>query len=630
MKLIVEVSEKLAMTEPQLTFDFLTEFFVGWDKSHPQQRPLNILYMSPWLANLRSQVLMSTDDAERGKERLAVIARKIIEITVQEPRLYTSFQQNAWFTVGKDEQLLDTFLDELIKAAMNFGFNSEGAETIGSICSSFETLTIRSKVITRLRRALNRTTSWGTRHLVDVPIWNEICVLLKICLAISFDSRVQAQLFLPELFHIITMVVNCGTLQVRSTVHSLLVNTVHSISTSFPLEDENLAKLKTILTSLSEPKMCLLFSLNRPTSRDAVAIQEQRGIDSATSSTIEQITNLLLEIITVAAPSIDMANIWRARWMSLVASTAFQNNPAIQPRAFAVMGCLAKEDVDDDLLYQVLVVLRTSLTRFTENGDDEMLTSVINSLTKMISNLSPSSRYLRQLFWVAISLVRLGSGMVFNCAAALLETTLRTIAASGDFKDNQMVNVLISAKRTIDEAAIQIDNLYNIRFDARNFHFALAATVTKGLQTPSTKPVTLKVLSAFVEIAWANNTPGKNTCSLDFTVHWALILARANGPGDVKDILWMGGLGVMEDPATSVVPDRDGWKKFPTASVDTLSERDLVMIGALSIVDIKSCEEAVQRHVLSFFTILAKRRPEALLIMYALPTAISRTAANNP
>jgi neurofibromin 1 len=300
--LIVGVSEKLAATEPQLTFDFLSEFFIGWEKSHPQQRPLNILYMTPWLSNLHSYVLLGGEDPERGRERLAAIARKMIDITVPEPKLFTSFQQNSWSIIGKEEALLDVFLDELIKAAMNFGFGSEGAETIGSICSSFETPTIRSKVITRLRKALGRTSIRPTRHLVDNPIWNEICVLLKICLAISFDSRVQAQMFLPELFHIITMVVNCGSLQVRTAVHSLLVNTVHSIATSFPLNDDSLIQVKAILSSLNEPKMCLLFSLNRPTSRDALAIQEQRGSETATS--MEQITTLLLEIIQVAAPSI--------------------------------------------------------------------------------------------------------------------------------------------------------------------------------------------------------------------------------------------------------------------------------------------------------------------------------------
>jgi neurofibromin 1 len=618
--LIVGVSEKLAATEPQLTFDFLSEFFIGWDKSNPRQRPLNILYMAPWLSNLHQHVLMSGDDPERGRERLAVIARKIIDITVKEPKLYTSFQQNAWFVIGKEEGLLDVFLDELIKAAMNFGFGSEGAETIGSICSSFETLTIRSKVIARLRKALNRTSLRATRHLVDNHVWNEICVLLKICLAISFDSRVQAQMFLPELFHVITMVVNCGQSQVRSTVHSLLVNTVHSISTSFPLEEKNLSQLKQILQSLNEPKMCLLFSLNRPTSIDGTVtvIQEQRS-ENATSTSMEQITTLLLDIIQVAAPTTDMANIWRARWMSLVASTAFQSNPAIQPRAFAVMGCLAREDVDDDLLYQVLVVLRNALTRFVESGDNEMLTSIITSLTKMMDNLSPTSRYLHQLFWVAVSLVRLGSGMVFNCSAALLEATLRTLAKSGEFKGNKMSQMLLQGKSSVEDYTLVIDELYGIKFAADNFHFAMASTLTKGLQSPSTKPAAISALTAFVEVGAANIPELPN-------LHWngdvpilpylAMVVARAANPSDVKELLWMIGLSV-EESALEV------WANIPR--MDIVSERNLLLNGVLAIIDFKTCEEVIQKQALAFFTQMAKKRPEVLVLMYVPTNAVSRS-----
>ncbi|KAI5802565.1 hypothetical protein FPQ18DRAFT_365113 [Pyronema domesticum] len=603
--LIVGVSEKLAATEPQLTFDFLTEFFIGWDKSHPRQRPLNILYMAPWLSNLHSHVLMGGDDPEKGKEKLAIIARKIIDVTVNEPKLYTSFQRNAWLIIGREEQLLDVFLDELIKAAMTFGFGTDGAETIGSICSSFETLTIRSKVITRLRKALSKTSMRTSRHLVDNPYWGEICVLLKICLAISFDSRVQAQMFLPELFHIITMVVNCGQSQVRSVVHSLLVNTVHSISTSFPLAEQNLTQLKQILASLNEPKMCLLFSLNRPTSRDALAVQEMRT-ENTTSTSMEQITTLLLDIIQVAAPTTDMANIWRARWMSLVASTAFQSNPAIQPRAFAVMGCLAREDVDDDLLYQILVVLRNALTRFVTDGDNEMLTSIITSLTKMMDNLSPTSRYLHQLFWVAVSLVRLGSGMVFNCSAGLLEATLRTLAQSGEFKDNKMAQVLLQGKLSVDEVACDIDELYGITFTLENFHVAMAATLTKGLQSPSTKPAAIKTLTAFVEVGMANNS-GAGWDSVSFPPYLAMVVTRASNPSDVKELLWMVGLSIDE-------PEINVWSSIPPMEV--MSQKDLLLNGILAIIDFKTCEESIQRHSLGFFTQMAKRRSEVLLLMY--------------
>ncbi|RPA92835.1 hypothetical protein L873DRAFT_1708250 [Choiromyces venosus 120613-1] len=632
--LIVGVSEKLAAAEPQLTFDFLSEFFVGWEKSHPQQRPLNILYMAPWLANLHSQVLMG-EDAERGKERLATIARKMIDITVREPRLYTSFQQNAWCVISKDEGLLDVFLDELIKSAMNFGFGSEGAETIGSIASSFGTLTIRGKIIARIRKVLNRSSLRPMRHLVDNIVWNEICVLLRLCLAISFDSRIQAQMYLPELFHIITMVVNCGSILVRSTVHSLLVNTVHSICVSFPLEEAKLTQLKGILTSLSEPKLCLLFSLNRPTSRDALAIQEQRGSETTTATSMELITNLLLEIVSVAAPSTDMANIWRARWMSLVASTAFQSNPAIQSRAFAVMGCLAREDVDDDLLYQVLVALRGALSRYSETGDHEMLTSIVTSLTKMMENLQPTSRYLYQLFWLAMSLVRVGHGQVFTCSAGLLEATLKTIASSGEFKDNRMVPVLLQGRNQLEEATAAIDDIYNIKFNSESFHFAVCATLTKGLQDPSTKPSALRTLTAFLEVISAN-TPENSHWGTDVPVppYLSMVLTRTTSISETKEVLWIIGIALSEEDPTTLDTDTTSNNPSPSPGIipgtsaggdmcakltplmDTMSEQNLLLIGALAVIDLRSCEESIQKYALALFTRMGERRPEVLLLLY--------------
>ena len=44
--------------------------------------------------------------------------------------------------------------------------------------------------------------------------------------------------------------------------------------------------------------------------------------------------------------------------MSLVTSSAFQLSPAIQTRSFVSLSILATSDVDDDLLYQMLVALK--------------------------------------------------------------------------------------------------------------------------------------------------------------------------------------------------------------------------------------------------------------------------------
>ena len=57
--------------------------------------------------------------------------------------------------------------------------------------------------------------------------------------------------------------------------------------------------------------------------------------------------------------------------MGLLTLTAFQLSPSVQPRAFVVMGTLALSDVDDDLLYQMLIAFRSGhrLSGMTRTGE---------------------------------------------------------------------------------------------------------------------------------------------------------------------------------------------------------------------------------------------------------------------
>ena len=607
VSLVVGFSEKLAASEPQLTFDFLLEFFVGWEKAPAQQRPFIILYLVPWLSNLKSLLSTAEGENERGRERLATIARKLIDVTIREPQLYISFQQNAWSAISKDDSLLEVFLEELVKAAMNYGFGDSRTEVIGTIAASFNTITVRGKVIARLRKALNRTSVRATRHLVDNNGWNEICVLLGICLAISFDSRVQAQLFLPELFHIITLVVNCGPLPVRTAVHSLLVNTVHSICISFPLEENNLTKLKAILNSLSEPRFCLLFNLYRAATKRDPSLEHSEPENPV--SAMETIANLLLEIIAVAAPSIDMANIWRARWMSLVASTAFQSNPAIQPRAFAVMGCLAREDIDDDLLYQVLVALRSAISRYQQDNDAEMLVSIITSLTKMMDNLPASSRYLLQLFWLAMALCRASSGFIFNCAASLLEAVLRVIAASGEFREGRMTHVLLSGRFPVEEAACAIDDLYGIHFDNDGFHHAATATLCKGLQDSTTRAIALKAMAAFLEVSAANAGPGGPP--RDPRPYLGFLATRAGTFDDLKEVFWTANMPSYGED------DKDELALLRSAPpVSSMSDKNLLLLVCLAAVDFNHSGEQIQIPVIRYLTQVVQERPDVFALIF--------------
>jgi neurofibromin 1 len=602
---IVSVSRQLAASEPQLTADFMNEFFVGWDSFPLPQRPLSLAYLSPWLPGLRSQVLAMEPDGEKAREKIAAIFRKLVDVALSDPTLSITLEQIIWPIICEDEVQSDILLDEIIKSALASGDDDDRIYLLGSIVGSLPTVTVRGKLLSRLRKAINRTSLRPTRLLPDNSVWDEICVLLRLCLSISFNSGVQAHLYLPEISHIITMLANTGSPDIRLLVHRLLINTVHVLCTSFTMEESKLVRLRMILASLSDSSNGHQVNLNG-LSREGVLISQTQDHTWQILGSTEALAMLLSEVSTLAAPSVDLANSWRSRWMSLVASTAFQSNPAIQPRAFTVMGCLAREDVDDDLLYQVLVALRNSLNRFTDENDNEMLVSIVTSLTKMMEKLPRTSRYGLQLFWLAMALVRLVPLNLFSCAASFLEAVLININTSGDLKDGRMVPVLLQGRLPLEDSATQLDEGYGIHFNIDNFHFAVCASLVKGLTDAATKSTTVKVLSTFLEIA-SSSTPGgrKFPDDLSCLPYLGLVMSRALTPEEAKGNLWLAGIN----------GDRSNSPQDVLAMVDLVSikDKELLLNAAISLVDFRYLEDSVQNRVLIWMNQVAISRPTVIL-----------------
>lgn len=184
--------------------------------------------------------------------------------------------------------------------------------------------------------------------------------------------------------------------------------------------------------------------------------------------------------------------------MSLVASTAFQFNPAIQPRAFVVLGYLGREEVDDDLLYQILVALRGALSIFTET-DPNLVTSIIMCLKNVVESLPSDSVYLLQLFWVAVALVQINSASIFVAALELLEATFRSLDSNNFFSESNVPEVLLAARAPICDVALQLDRYCGVNFNT-HFSFAIAGIIMKGLRFSDAKVAIYSTLCTFLDI----------------------------------------------------------------------------------------------------------------------------------
>lgn len=88
---LINISERLAASEPQLTLDFLSECLIGFHKSNETMRQLCLNYASPWLRNLVNFIRVTPDDNNKNLAKTKDIIRLLIELTVSYPEVSDYF-----------------------------------------------------------------------------------------------------------------------------------------------------------------------------------------------------------------------------------------------------------------------------------------------------------------------------------------------------------------------------------------------------------------------------------------------------------------------------------------------------------------------------------------------------------
>jgi hypothetical protein len=171
--------------------------------------------------------------------------------------------------------------------------------------------------------------------------------------------------------------------------------------------------------------------------------------------------------------------------MSLVTSTAFQLSPAIQCRAFLVLGTLATSDVDDDLLYQMLVAFKTALSQSTE-ADTTAVVRMLRCICNVIPSLVENSRYLPHMFWLAVALLQSSHISFYMEATQLLRSTITVMEKQSAFIESGVPTTLQKARVQIEDIASQLDSLLGLSFDSA-FSFSLATTIFKGVRHSALK-----------------------------------------------------------------------------------------------------------------------------------------------
>ncbi|KAK0170129.1 hypothetical protein PV328_010729 [Microctonus aethiopoides] len=515
---IKHLSETLAANDPHLTLEFLEECMQGFKVSTIELKHLCLEYMTPWLKNL-VRFYKPNDEGGKRQKQVSQILVKLITLTIEEVEMYPSIQAKIWSTIGRLPELIDTVLDNFIEKSLQYGLGSPMVEIMADTAvalASGNVQLVAKKVIGRLCRVVDNTCMSPTALLEQHMMWNNIAILARYLLMLSFNNCLDVGKHLPYLFHTVTFLVCSGSLSMRASTHGLVINVIHSLCTcSSPSFSEDTHRvLRMSLDEFSLSKFYLLFGISKVKSAAVTAFRSsyrysndewftnerpttnaQEGEKLALTS-LEVITDALLEIMEACMRDIPKCD-WLWTWTKLARSFAFCFNPALQPRALIVFGCISKSITDHDIK-QLLKILVNALESF---NDIVLLEAIVMCLTRLQPLLRPESPIHRHLFWVATSILQLDEAPLYASGLALLEQNLHTLDAQGTFDDRTLETVMMSTREPLEWHFKQLDQAVGLSFKF-NFHFALVGHLLKGYRhpTPTTVSRTARVLTMLLAI----------------------------------------------------------------------------------------------------------------------------------
>lgn len=80
-------------------------------------------------------------------------------------------------------------------------------------------------------KIIDKTCLSPTPTLEQHLMWDDIAILARYMLMLSFNNLLDVAAHLPYLFHVVTLLVATGPLSLRASTHGLVINIIHSLCT---------------------------------------------------------------------------------------------------------------------------------------------------------------------------------------------------------------------------------------------------------------------------------------------------------------------------------------------------------------------------------------------------------------
>ncbi|KAF8300138.1 hypothetical protein DL93DRAFT_2173457 [Clavulina sp. PMI_390] len=500
-----------------------------------------LMLITPWIHNLRYLADPSHKLFEDSGESLRSATRALIDVTVADGELAQVIFEKVWAEVAKLEPhvLSGPVTGELIDCAIHAGAESQTCHAIAEIFSVISCMSVRAKLLARLRNVVEIANT-----LTEPRIVTKLTTLARLLAAALFNPRqpLQTPFFVPEICHSIVTLMLLGGVVVRSAVVGMLSNFIHSLLAS-RVDQPSYQGLLELAKKCSSVEILKCFGLARLAPDD----NEYRLIDVPELESVEEVSGILLQAIKLAAPTVGVANTWRARWMSLTTASAFQLNSFVRARGFATLGLVAPEGADEDFFYQIVVSFLAAIEGVV-NGEDRVVMNLLRCIQKMIYGNVQTGNKGHLLLWIVFSIMHGAVPPIFKESALLLHGLIAALVAKPGLQGLPLVDIFAYAKapEELEDKVGQVNFAAGLSYDRSTFSISIATVLFRGMRREETIPATTQLLSLLLQLSASDRENrviinGRSSLSRDGLGYFLALLPTCVTTARLVELLRLGG-----------------------------------------------------------------------------------------
>lgn len=496
------ISEALARTVPELTYG-VWKYFLNALENQLILRdlvPQTVSCLSYWVPNLYKYVYRM--DEEEGPEIVSNIVRSLLRLTVADSSFSMIYVQQIWLLLAIDGRLSSVVVEEIVNHALDR--DSEGRDWSKVLCiiTGLPTIEVASQIINRLMKVTKSfLPSLPLKVEASTQSWSELSILVKMSIPLFFEDTLMTQMFLPEILFIVSLLIDVGPTEIRSSLHSLLMNVCHSISINDALPESKRKRVDDICAVLFRQRAKFMFGFS---------VDKGRLLQNFTTSSfvskfaaLEQFTSNLM--LLMECSSFSEAPQWKTRYKKYLMDAVFISDSFLSARAMMILGIIGRTSMSESLCRHLLdetmkVIAEPRVT-------DEVLylqIAHIFTYSKIVEGLDPSLDLVKQLFWLSTALVESPHPVIFegslifmtNCLSCLYEHHFNS-SSNGQ----TLTSDLIDSRKFAETLLVEFEKYGGGQWNVPNFAHNILALISRGLSIPLAKSGALDSLNTLFRFA---------------------------------------------------------------------------------------------------------------------------------